>query len=139
MTGIPGDVLFPYRGTGRTTRMLTEAIRLARDEGKHVVVWAANFAHGGQLAEMLASFSVDNLRFSAKESRLHSHVVFRIGQGRIEILSIQTTKEKRCLEFGDSGNFEVIGYHPDTVYLIDHYTLEYIYPAVIRNWLRFAE
>jgi hypothetical protein len=119
--------------------MLTEAIRLARDEGKHVVVWAANFAHGGQLTEMLASFSVDNVLFSAKESRLHSHVVFTIGQGRIEIRSVTTDKERRRLDFGDSGHFEVLGYRHDVTYLVDHYTLECLYPNVIRQWVRFAK
>jgi hypothetical protein len=115
--------------------MLTEAIRLARDEGKHVVVWAANFAHGGQLAEMLASFSVDNVLFSAKESRLHSHVVFTIGQGRIEIRSVQQSELK---EF-PPGRFEVVGYGKSTEYLIDHYTLEAMYPAVIRQWVEFSK
>lgn len=47
-----------YRNTGRTTRMLEQAIAAAR-EGKRVVVYGANFAHAGRMlyaAGILAMF-----------------------------------------------------------------------------------
>lgn len=126
--------LAPYRRIGRTTRMLTEAIRLAKDEGKHVVVWAADTRHVKQLYTQLEPL-VKSVAFGW--SRSDGVTVCYLGEGRIEIRSVQADKDHRILDFGDSGQWSVVGYGPSIEYLIDHYTLERIYPVVIREWVRF--
>lgn len=106
----------PPERTGRTTRMLNEALRLAR-EGRAVYVLAANCHHVYTLERM-------------------SDQLF--GNGEASSLGIKFEVAHSLSDF-DFETMTLRGAHPKCVVLVDHYTIECIYAKMLAELHRFDE
>ena len=104
------------RNSGRTTRHLLRAIKLAQ-KGGIVVYVAANEREKARLTELARQ-----LAGSAEWVR---------DGGNLHIIPAGS----RALVENQPGNFRCVGEWTDAV-LVDHYTLEARYPGVIDQWLR---
>lgn len=89
------DVLRPLQGSGRTIRMLREAVELA-EQGRAVYVVAANSFHATLLRNIL-------------------------GKDKAQELGI---KFEGCPHDFDWETLRVRGSHPNCVFLVDHHTIE---------------
>jgi len=115
------------RRTGRTTRMMTEASRLART-GKRVVVWAPCTRTADHLAQTL-------LRSEPSEwswRRTPNGVELRCQGASIRILTWSTVSASAL----DGLNYTLVG-ERDTEYLADHSMLERAEPWLLMQWERF--
>lgn len=83
------------RGTGRTTRMLEEAITL-HNEGRIVYVLAKDLEHVQTIKKQLLSMGADIV---------------------VEVLS-------EIPSFDFEGNYTPLGYPPNCVFLVDHAAIE---------------
>lgn len=102
------------RRTGRTTRMLLEALERAK-AGEDVVVAASSHAHSQQLQDITAKLTnveVNNYRYQPD-------LKLAFGGGMITFLSTQD----------DTFDWKTLSYHnrrfyPKTTILVDHYAIE---------------
>ena len=104
----------PHKQTGRTTRMLTEAFKLAK-EGKAVYVLAANSEHMYYMERM-----ADRLFGSAEASRLG--------------VKFETPASLTTFDFQ---TMQLKGAHPNCRILIDHWTIESEYARMLSELHRF--
>lgn len=95
------------RNTGRTSRML-ESARLFAQEGRGVYVIAAHQRHADELRLMLGS-DADRIKVETAHDMGH----------RLD----WTTMTLR-------------GHLRDCAVLVDHYTIEFLFPAIIATWER---
>lgn len=112
------DAFGRTRRTGSTTRMLEEAVRLAREERRAVYVVAGSLGMVTHIERAL-----DGLL--APEERRH-----RLG-----------IKVESWASFGvpNTETGKVRGAHPNCVVLMDHHAAETRFRWVLLQWLRFAE
>lgn len=99
------------RRTGRTTRMLTRAMELAR-EGRAVYVMCANHAHARALAataRFLGVVPADGIKFESPES----------------------------LPTFDLETMQLGGAHPNCVVLVDHWAIEHKYADMLEELHRY--
>lgn len=125
------DPFLPYRRTGRTTQMLTHALALAQ-KGERVIVWAATDRHADQLAKMVYTM-ID--RIPRDVCRNNGAFGWAIGSGHLSIIALNRHRDDVWEE--RTGDVRLRGESHDTRYLMDHHTLEVLYPRVIEQWLEF--
>lgn len=106
----------PRRQTGRTTRMLTEAFKLAK-EGKAVYVLAANSEHMYQMERM-----ADRL----------------FGSGEASVLGVKFETPASLTTF-DFRTMQLRGAHPNCRILIDHWTIESEFAEMLSELHRFDD
>ena len=99
------------RHSGRTTRMLREAIRLAEQRG-YVFVICADTNHRAMLREMV--------REMVKCESAGEHKVYLNGGGQISFEHIMDP-------LFDPWGMRMRGAHPSCVTLVDHYAIESAY------------
>ena len=104
------------RGSGRTTRHLLRAIKLAQ-KGGNVIYVAANEREKARLTELAR--------------KLAGSAEWALVGDNLRIIPASS----RALDEDQPGNFRYLGAWADAV-LVDHYTLENRYPGVIDQWLR---
>jgi len=104
----------PHRQTGRTTRMLTEAFKLAK-EGKAVYVLAANSEQMYYMERM-----ADRL----------------FGSGEASALGVKFETPASLTTF-DFRTMQLKGAHPNCRTLIDHWTIESEYAIMLSELHRF--
>jgi len=103
-----------HRQTGRTTRMLTEAFKLAK-EGKAVYVIAANHGHIFQMEEM-----ADRL----------------FGAGEASALGVKFETSASLPSF-DFRTMQLKGAHPSCRVFVDHWAIESKYARMLNELHRF--
>ncbi|WP_291015315.1 hypothetical protein [Hydrogenophaga sp.] len=99
------------RRTGRTTRMLIDAVSCAR-EGKAVYVIAANRQEQGRLQRLLWELTDDQLCHGIK---------------------VETPSSVGL----DWNSFTLIGAHPNCVVLVDHFTIERLFATQLHELHRY--
>jgi len=104
----------PYIQTGRTTRMLTEAFKLAK-EGKAVYVIAANHGHIFQMERM-----ADRL----------------FGAGEASTLGVKFETPASLPSF-DFLTMQLKGAHPNCRVFVDHWAIESEYARMLNELHRF--
>lgn len=104
----------PHKQTGRTTRMLTEAFKLAK-EGKAVYVLAANSEHMYYMERM-----ADRL----------------FGSGEASSLGVKFETPTSLTTF-DFRTMQLKGAHPNCRTLIDHWTIESEYAIMLKELHRY--
>jgi hypothetical protein len=104
----------PYIQTGRTTRMLTEAFKLAK-EGKAVYVIAANHGHIFQMERM-----ADRL----------------FGAGEASTLGVKFETPASLPSF-DFRTMQLKGAHPNCRVFVDHWAIESEYARMLNELHRF--
>ena len=113
----------PFRGTGRTTGMLKDAIALA-ESGHRVVVWGWNYSHVRQLSDMLLALLGDAPMTTV--ATVNSRTI-HVNAGVIEIRSFSADRDQ-VDQFGHG--FTLRGYSRYTKYLIDHWAFD--------QWLSYS-
>jgi hypothetical protein len=106
------------RGTGRTTRMLQEAIREAR-EGKRVFILADNYVHSKTLFNILIGLRQGEPWFVAP---FHFRVNVSDPSGQDMDGSITVTTPGQIDFHWDLMRAFTFG--PEAVYMVDHFTIE---------------
>ena len=97
------------RATGRTTRLLDDAIKQAED-GKAVYVVTSTMAHSKQLKETMGKDKAENLG-----------------------IKFETTTSVNF----DWGHMRVLGSHPNCVFLVDHSAIEQTFSPMLEMLHRY--
>lgn len=105
-----------HRQTGRTTRMLAEAFKLAR-EGKAVYILAADSRHMSHIEEMADSL---------------------LGAGKARFLGIKFDTLTTLSTF-DFQTMQLRGAHPNCCVLVDHWTIESRYAKMLEELHRYND
>jgi hypothetical protein len=103
-------MIFAKRNTGRTSRML-ESARLVAQEGRGVYVIAAHQRHADELRHMLGSDA-----------------------GRIKVETAHGIGHRL-----DWTTMTLRGHLRDCVVLVDHYTIESLFGAILSEWVRYEQ
>jgi len=103
-----------HRQTGRTTRMLTEAFKLAK-EGKAVYVLAANSEHMYYMERM-------------------ANRLFGSGEASVSGVKFETPASLTTFDFR---TMQLKGAHPNCRTLIDHWTIESEYAIMLKELHRY--
>ena len=118
------DVFFNFRGTGRTYRMLKEAIE-AVHLGHRVVVVTGSSREYHQLVQM--AMRIDETLTPGEWWRLRSPAT----GGSLEFLP-------QSSDDWSWGRRRIRGLPPETLIFIDHHAVEVRYGGVLAEWLRYT-
>lgn len=102
------------RQTGRTTRMILEAIRQATN-GRAVYILAASIPQQRFLAQRLRDLEVECLNIKVETTASLGYIPDLSPEPRLR------------------------GAHPNCVLLVDHHYLEVMYGAILDAWTRYDE
>lgn len=112
------------RASGKTTRMLREAVNEAKS-GKYVFVVAANQVHVGLLMDQAERLAED-----VHTERAGATPKLYVGDGQISFETI------------GSGSFDPVrmkfhGAHPNTLIHVDHFAIEDRFAAILKEHSRY--
>jgi len=114
------------RNTGRTTRMLEEAISIAKSGGM-VIVAAYTFHDCGRLYERCLELLDGGITQVRKQP---ASIALEFGEGRINFSSC-------CSELFDWRTLAFAGLHQDTKQFVDHAAIERKYAKAVEQLHRF--
>lgn len=133
------------RGTGRTTRLCREALRVATQEHRPVIIWCATLRCAEQILLMMNRMTdivITSQQIApSKESKLgvarKTSFGFRIeiGQDRLDIRAASVTGKDAMPNLYEDPT--LIGADTRTVYFADHHLVEMMAPWLVTQWEQF--